>query len=109
MIEDNIRQYGFASRCARVRASGVPVLDLDNAKVPAVERIATEIGHAVAEDRCDAIVLGCAGMADLAQAMTRRFQLPVVDGVTAAVTLCHAMHDAGIGNNRIPRPDAAAS
>ena len=98
VIEANIARYGFAARCARVRASGVPVLALDGEKREAAEIIAAEVARAVAEDGCDAIVLGCAGMADLANDLTWRFGLPVIDGVAAAVSLCEALHRAGIGN-----------
>jgi allantoin racemase len=107
VIEANLAAYGWAGRCARVRASGVPVLDLEGASGKVVETIAAEIEQAVAEDGCEAIVLGCAGMADLAEDMTERFGLPVIDGVTAAVAFCEALHRAGIDNS--PRRPLAAA
>src|SRR5688572_25645469 len=64
-IEHNLVRYGLVSRCARVRAADVPVLDLEVAGSDAQSKISTEIGRAVAEDRAEAIVLGCAGMTDL--------------------------------------------
>ncbi|MEQ9607119.1 MAG: aspartate/glutamate racemase family protein, partial [Kiloniellaceae bacterium] len=100
VIEDNLAAYGWTGRCARVRASGVPVLDLEAAAVSVVETIAAEIARALDEDGCGAVVLGCAGMAELAEQMTQRFGIPVIDGVAAAVTLCEALHRAGIGNSR---------
>jgi allantoin racemase len=107
VIEANLAAYGWAGRCARVRASGVPVLDLEGAEAKVVETVAAEIARAVAEDGCGAIVLGCAGMAELAQEMTVRFGLPVIDGVTAAVAFCEALHRAGI-DNAPRRPVVAA-
>jgi allantoin racemase len=107
VIEANLAAYGWAGRCARVRASGVPVLDLEGAEAKVVETVAAEIARAVAEDGCGAIVLGCAGMAELAQEMTVRFGLPVIDGVTAAVAFCEALNRAGI-DNAPRRPLAAA-
>jgi allantoin racemase len=107
VIEANLAAYGWSGRCARVRASGVPVLDLEGAEAKVVETVAAEIARAVAEDGCAAIVLGCAGMAELAQDMTERFGLPVIDGVTAAVAFCEALHRAGI-DNAPRRPLAAA-
>jgi len=107
VIEANLATYGWAGRCARVRASGVPVLDLEGAEAKVVETVAAEIARAVAEDGCAAIVLGCAGMAELAQEMTERFGLPVIDGVTAAVAFCEALHRAGI-DNAPRRPVVAA-
>ncbi len=65
-LEHNLHRYGLAARCARVRSSEVAVLELEHAGSDACERISAEIRSAVDEDRAEAIVLGCAGMADLA-------------------------------------------
>jgi allantoin racemase len=94
VIEANLRAYGFSSRCRKVRASEVPVLDLETDKAGSREVIAAEIARALADDKPGAIVLGCAGMADLALALSDRFGLPVIDGVAAAVTLAEALRAA---------------
>lgn len=107
VIERNLLRYGFAGRCAKVRATGIPVLDLEAERDLAADRIAAEIERAVEEDRCDSIALGCAGMADLALAMTRRFGLPVVDGVAGAVALCESLHRSGLRPARPALEDAA--
>lgn len=91
VIEANLKAYGFATRCQRVRASEVPVLDLETDKDGSCEIISTEIAHALADDKPDAIVLGCAGMADLALTLSNRFRLPVIDGVAAAVAFAEAL------------------
>ncbi|MBX2853662.1 MAG: aspartate/glutamate racemase family protein [Rhodobacteraceae bacterium] len=85
ILEENIATCGFAERCAKVRASEVPVLEFETNKEAATQRLSDEIARAVAEDGCDSVVLGCAGMADLAANLTDRFNLPVIDGVAAAV------------------------
>ena len=104
VIRGNLAAYGWAGRCAGLRASGVPVLDLEDGGTTVVETIAEEIARALDEDACQAVVLGCAGMADLAESMTERFGLPVIDGVAAAVTFCEGLKRAGIGSSR---PEAA--
>lgn len=86
VLEHNIETYGFSQRCARVRASGIPVLEADSEH--SLERIANEIGKAFDEDDVQSVVLGCAGMADLAERLTVRYNRPVIDGVAAAVGLC---------------------
>ena len=70
-IEHNLVRYGLDSRCAKVRASDVPVLELEVPGSNARQRISEEIEHAILDDRAEAIVLGCAGMADLAAALSR--------------------------------------
>jgi allantoin racemase len=91
VIEDNLLRYGLDRRCARVRAADVAVLELDDPASNARARIAAETRRALDEDGADAIVLGCAGMADLAAALAAEFGVPVVDGVAAAVSLAEGL------------------
>ena len=77
-------RYGMARFCRNVRACEIPVLALEDPASAAREAIVAESRRAVAEDGVDAIVLGCAGMADLAAQMTEAVGVPVVDGVAAA-------------------------
>ncbi len=90
-LEHNLHRYGLIARCARVRSSEVAVLELEHPGSDACNRISAEICRAVAEDRAEAIVLGCAGMADLAEALALEHGLPVLDGVTCAIGLAEAM------------------
>jgi allantoin racemase len=99
-IEANLAKYGLAPRCARVRACEVPVLALDDAASGAREKLSQEIDRAMADDGAEAIVLGCAGMADLAAALARRHRLPVVDGVAAAVKLAEALVALGLATSK---------
>ena len=90
-LEHNLQRYGLIARCAKVRSSQVAVLDLERPGSDACAHISAEIGRAVAEDQAEAIVLGCAGMADLAETLSRDHQLPVLDGVSCAVGLAESM------------------
>jgi len=91
VIEQNINDFGVSPYCKRVRASEVPVLDLEKPGSDAEQRISDEISKAISEDQCDAIVLGCAGMTDLVNRMEQRHGLPIVDGVAAASGLAYGM------------------
>jgi allantoin racemase len=99
-IEHNLVRYGLATRCGRVRASDVPVLALEDPRSGGREKIAAEIEAAKAEDRAEAIVLGCAGMADLAADLSRAHGLPVIDGVAAAVALAEALARLGVRTSK---------
>lgn len=108
-LEHNVHKYGFAHRCGRVRACEVPVLDLERPGSEARDRISAEIARALAEDRAEAIVLGCAGMAELAATLSRLHGVPVVDGVAAAVKLAEGLHGLGLKTSKAggyapPRP-----
>jgi allantoin racemase len=90
-IETNLMKYGLDRRCARVRACEVPVLALEDPASGARGKLSAEIERAKAEDGAEAIVLGCAGMAELAASLAREHDLPVIDGVAAAVKLAEAV------------------
>lgn len=109
VIEANLQRYGLATRCARVRAAEIPVLELERPGSDAEQRISAEISAALEADRAEAIVLGCAGMADLAARLSARHGVPVVDGVAAAVTLVEGLARLGLRTAKIggyapPRP-----
>ncbi len=91
VLEQNIQKFGVYPYCCQVRASEVPVLDLEKPGSEAQRRISEEISRAVDEDRCDAIVLGCAGMTDLARTLSDEHQIPVIDGVAAATCLAYSL------------------
>ena len=111
-LEHNLHRYGLIARCARVRSSEVAVLELEHPGSDARTRISAEIGRAVEEDRAEAIVLGCAGMADLADMLSQEHGLPVLDGVTCAVGLAESMVRLRIFTSRrggySPPPDCKA-
>ena len=100
-IETNLVKYGLASRCAKVRACEVPVLALDDPASNASAQISAEIERARHEERAEAIVLGCAGMADLAARLTEHHGLPVIDGVASAVKLAEACGALGLKTSKI--------
>ena len=100
-ISANLVRYGLATRCARVRAAEVPVLALEEPGSPACTRISQEIARALAEDGAEAIVLGCAGMTDLARRLSAEHGVPVIDGVAAAVTLAEGLVRLGLATSKI--------
>ncbi|WP_298814364.1 aspartate/glutamate racemase family protein [uncultured Roseibium sp.] len=91
VLEHNLILNGLAARCAKVRASDVAVLELEDPKSNARHKIENEIATALQEDGIGAVALGCAGMADLADDLSRKFQIPVIDGVASAVRLAQAL------------------
>lgn len=91
VLEENLEAYGLSSRCAKVRAADVPVLDLEADAQAPKEKLRAEIQRAVKEDQCGAVVLGCAGMADLGEELQSHVDVPLIDGVKAAVGLCNML------------------
>ncbi|XDZ66531.1 aspartate/glutamate racemase family protein [Alphaproteobacteria bacterium LSUCC0684] len=100
-LEHNLVRYGLAARCSGVRASDIPVLELETGNGDALARINTEIRNAIEVDKAEAIVLGCAGMSDLAAHLGQEHQVPILDGISCAVRLVESMVALGLENSKI--------
>lgn len=114
IVEELAQRYGMAHKCRRVRAAEVPVLALEEPGSGARERVREEVRRAVAEDGAEAVILGCAGMADLTRALTRETGVPVIDGVAAATRLAEALAGLGVATSKVgafawPRPKETPS
>jgi allantoin racemase len=53
-----------------------------------------------AADRAEAVVLGCAGLADLVDPLSDRLGVPVIDGVAAGVGLAAGLVAMGLNTSR---------
>lgn len=100
---DLVARYGMERACAQYRAVEIPVLDLEEPDEQTLARIERECraaldppGSGATGDPVDAIVLGCAGMADLCARLSARVDAPVIDGVAAAVGLAIGMARMGV-------------
>jgi len=59
-----------------------------------------ECREALDHDGVGAIVLGCAGMADLAHDLSMELGIPVIDGVAAAVRFSEALVGLGLKTSK---------
>ncbi|QGX99740.1 aspartate/glutamate racemase family protein [Roseovarius faecimaris] len=100
-LENNLMRYGLAQKCAKVRATDIPVLKLEEGDPATLAKIRAEIEEAITQDKAEAIVLGCAGMADLMQSLSDEFGVPVIDGVASAVCMAEALVAAGLKTSKI--------
>ena len=101
VIEELVRRYGMDHQCRRVRSAEIPVLALEEPGSDARGRVRAEILRAIEEDGCEAVLLGCAGMADLTEWLSAECGIPVIDGVTAATTFAEALVRAGLRTSKI--------
>jgi allantoin racemase len=92
---DLAEHYGMARFCRGVHACEIPVLDLETD--PAAQAVITQACRsALGADGSDAIVLGCAGMADLCAAISASIGAPVVDGVAAGTLVVQSLITLGL-------------
>ncbi|MFB6720850.1 aspartate/glutamate racemase family protein [Kribbella sp. NPDC056345] len=83
-------EYGVSRSCLGIHACEISVLDLET-DPQARAIILSACKEALAGDGSDAIVLGCAGMADLCHDLSAALGVSVVDGVTAATLAAESL------------------
>ncbi|MFD0362238.1 aspartate/glutamate racemase family protein [Nocardia sp. GCM10030253] len=92
---DLAERYGMQRFCRGIHACEIPVLALD--ADPDARKIVTEACRAAVEnDGSEAIVLGCAGMADLCDHIRDEIGVPVIDGVAAATLTVQSLLTLGV-------------
>ncbi len=107
---DLAERYGMQRFCRGIYACEIPVLDLDTD--PNARKIITEACRdALESDGSDAVVLGCAGMADLCGPISAELGVPVVDGIAAAALTVQSLVTMGLrtskrGDYATPPPKA---
>ncbi|MGJ7540846.1 aspartate/glutamate racemase family protein [Brevibacterium luteolum] len=99
-IRDSLKHSGLHERCVGVKASDVPVAstvsdidELAGSLVPGTEELIA--------DGAGAIVLGCAGFSGLADALSNRVSVPVVDSVGAGVRMAELMVKCGLTTSKL--------
>ena len=100
IAERLVQRYGFERSCRGIHGTDIAVLELDDPASDAFARIEAAARVALERDRSGAIVLGCAGMTTLCRALQARLQVPVIDGVAAAVKLAEALVALGLATSK---------
>lgn len=93
VLEANIRACGLSESLGRVRASGIPVLELERSPQASLRRLREEIAAVEREDEVGAVALGCAGMSGFHYELASESGLTVIDAVEAAALVARTLLD----------------
>jgi allantoin racemase len=93
--QDLADHYGMTRFCRGIHACEIPVLELETDST-ARSVITEACRRALDSDRSEAIVLGCAGMANLCADISVAIGAPVVDGVAAGTLLVQSLVTLGL-------------
>ncbi|MET0436877.1 MAG: aspartate/glutamate racemase family protein [Devosia sp.] len=99
-IEDLVLRYGASQHCRNVRCIDLPVLTLESEPERAFDLLLAEIARARDEDRAEAVVLGCAGMSEMTDALTAATGVVVIDGIVVAIKAAEALVGAGLRTSK---------
>jgi allantoin racemase len=95
-----LRHVGLAHRC-HVRAIDADVQDCVELDEGLLAAMIAESGAALRDDRAEAIILGCAGLSGLVGPMQAALGVPVLDGVSIALTMAEGFLRAGLRTSKI--------
>ena len=90
--EDVVQAFGFAARCATVRAVSLPPIDAPLAPdEEIVARVAEEAAQAHARSGADLVILGGARLSPYAVALRHRTPLTVIEPVACGIAMAEAL------------------
>ena len=100
-LTHNLKKYGLFENCVKVTAIEVPVLDLENISSENLDKLNKVIQDTMENDNAEAIILGCAGMADLASNLEIKHKLPVIEGISSAAELAESLVNLKIKTSKV--------
>lgn len=108
-LELHAQKYGVAGKLASARSVDLPVLDLEKGREQFVGRMVERAIEAVEEDGAHVIVLGCTGLAGLAEQvraglLERSHHIPVIDPAATALKVAEALVGAGLTHSKRTYP-----
>ncbi len=90
MIEEHVRELGFGDKLIALEGIDLGVLDIDKDIELTVKKL-VEASRRALEKGAEVIVLGCTGLAGLAEKVEREISVPVVDPSGAAIKVLEAL------------------
>ncbi|MDA8376216.1 MAG: aspartate/glutamate racemase family protein, partial [Planctomycetia bacterium] len=99
--ENLVYKYGFERKCNQIRAIGCEVNSLLEPTCSSNDTVEHECREAINNDDIGAIVLGCAGMANLAKDLSGKLGIPVIDGVLSGICLAEALFKCDIKTSKL--------
>ncbi|MCC2323047.1 aspartate/glutamate racemase family protein [Cellulomonas xiejunii] len=99
-IHDSLVTAGLAARCAAIEATDLPVLAVGQDTDRTIEAF-VEAGTRALAAGADVLCLGCAGFTAVRQEVSRALDVPVVDAVTAGVSMAEALVGTGLTTSKV--------
>lgn len=101
---DAVRAYGLEGHCAGLLSTGLKVSELHTLPREKVLSIMKEVALKLVEDKdADVIILGCAGMTDMQNAIeeaVKKYNVPVIDGIVSGVNLLAGVVRSGLKTSK---------
>ena len=93
-------KLGVERRLASAIGVDIPVLDLEENPDKTVEKVTTAAKRATEQDGAEVIILGCTGMAPLAQKIREQLNVPLIEPAATTLKMAELLVKLGLRHNR---------
>jgi allantoin racemase len=95
-IKNNLVKYDMDHKCVSLKSIEVPILDMETMSKANIRKLDIEIQRTISEDKPEAIILTSAGISDLTKTFSEKYNLPFIEGISAATALTQQLINLGI-------------
>lgn len=99
-VELHARELGIEERLASVIGLEIPVLELERDKEKTINAIVKASEKAV-KDGAEVIVLGCTGLAYMADEIRKRLDVPLLEPASLTLKITEALVDLGLRHSKV--------
>jgi allantoin racemase len=103
-LHDLVREYGFNEKLSSIRAIEVPVLELHKNEELTLEKLVVEGKKAIEQDGAEAIILGCTGFTGMADKLSEKLGVHVIDPLPSALKLVETLAKLRLSQSKITYP-----
>ena len=86
-LKNNLIKYDMEHKCVSINSIEVPVLDMDTMSKSNMNKLDNEIQRTITEDDPEAIIITSPSILNLSKNLSKKFNIPIIEGVTAATAL----------------------
>lgn len=103
-IDEHVRQYGLQEKLSSIRAIDLPVLDLHNDEEITIKKLVEEGKKAITEDGAEVLILGCTGFTGMADTISKKLGVYVIDPLPTALKLAETLACLKLSHSKITYP-----
>ena len=103
-LKNNLIKYDLDHKCVSLKSIEVPILDMETMSKSNIKKLENEINRTICEDKPEAIIITSPGILNLTKIFSDRFNVPIIEGVTAAATLLENLSKQGLKIKKFTEP-----
>ena len=103
-LKSNLIKYDLEHKCVSLKSIEVPILDMETMSKSNIKKLEGAINRTIIEDNPEAIIITSPGILNLTKIFSDRFNIPIIEGVTAAATLLETLSKQGLKIKKFTKP-----